>query len=209
MRCRLIDVSIRTPPPRGSKKASDAVYNSRSQAHGRFCMKEKKRFGKLNAVDFVILLVIAAAAVFFAVRYFGAGDGGAGDTVEIQYTVTIDALPASLYEAAAATLPDSMISDENTVSGAILSSVAEPVLVESLETNNNYNSNTAYTVIPGEEEAFVKAVFTCRATVSSSSVSYKLGAQDLRIGRLHILKTKELELVGTLTSMTVGAPEQP
>jgi hypothetical protein len=165
-------------------------------------MKGKKLFGKLNIVDLVVILVVVAAAVFFAFRYLNVGGSGADSSVEAEYTVVIEAMPKTLYEEIAASLPAKMISAEHDLDGTVVSSTAEPCTVEKIETNDNYNSNTIYTIIPGENDQYVRAVFTCRASISSSVLN-KFGEQELRIGRQHILKTRTFELVGTVASMTI------
>ena len=170
-------------------------------------MKDKKLFGKLNIVDLVIILVIIVAAVFFAVRYLNVGRSNADNSIEFEYTVLIEAMPAALYEAAAAYLPAEMISTEHDIDGMVISSAAEPCEVERIETNDNYNSNTVYTIIPGENDRYVSVVFTCRARISSYSALNKFGEQELRIGRQHILKTRMFELVGTLTSLTITSEQ--
>lgn len=166
-------------------------------------MKDKKLFGKLNIVDIVIILVIIAAAIFFAFRYLNIGNAGSGDTVEIKYTVTIDAMPEALFNAVLPTLPAAMISSEAAVEGTILSASAEPCTVESFESNDPYNSNAIFKIIPDQDDKFVKAEFECTATISASSGQNKLGTQELLIGRPHILKSHMIALVGTITAMTI------
>ncbi len=166
-------------------------------------MKGKKLFGKLNIVDIIIILVILAAAVFFAVRYLNVGDQSGANTIEIRYTVEIKSMPEDLYNEIALTLPAGMISGKETVPGTILSCSSEPCTVESIKSSYPYGTDVEVTIIPGEEDKYVTASFECTATVNANSVNNEFGAQELRVGRVHYLKSRDIELIGVITKMSV------
>ena len=168
-------------------------------------MKNKKLFGKLNIVDLVVILVILAAGIFLAIRYLGIGNGTLGSLNEVKYTVTVEAMSEDLYNQIAPTLPAQMISGEALVTGTILSTSAEPCTVESYESMDPYNTSIIYTIIPDESQKFVTVQFECTATVDAGAVTNSLGTQEIRVGRTHVVKSQDIELVGVITEMTITA----
>lgn len=169
-------------------------------------MKNRKLFGKLNIVDIIIIIVIIAAAAFFGYRYLKIGNDSGVNTVEIKYTVVVESMPEALYEEIAPTLPAGMISGKETVPGTILSCSSKPCTVESIKSSYPYGTDVELTVIPDENEKFVTASFECVATVNANSVNNEFGAQELRIGRVHYLKSRNVELIGVITEMSVQEP---
>jgi len=189
-------LSAPLPEKRGNR---GTVFNA--GGHRRE-MKSKKLFGKLNIVDIIIILVIVAAAVFFAVRYLNVGDHSAADIIELRYTVEIN-MPEELYNEVSATLPAGMISGKETVPGTILSCSSKPCTVESIKSSYPYGTDVELTIIPGEDEKYVTAHFECVATINANSVNNEFGAQELRVGRVHYLKSRDFELVGVIIKMSV------
>lgn len=166
-------------------------------------MGSKKLFGKLNIVDIIIILVIVAAAVFFAVKYLNVGDHSGAATAEVRFTVKIEGMPEDLYNEIASTLPAGMISGKETVPGTILSCYYEPCNVESIKASYPYGTEVEVTIIPDEEDKFVTAYFECKATINANAVNNEFGAQELRIGRVHYLKSRDVELIGVITEMSI------
>lgn len=165
-------------------------------------MKSKKLFGKLNIIDIIIILVIIIAAVFFAIRYLNIGNNVGLETVDINFTVVVESMPEELYTQVVSTLPATMISGKETVPGTILSASSEHCNVESIKSSYPYGTDVELTHIPDEDQKFVTATFDCTATINAASINNEFGAQELRIGRVHYLKSRDIELIGLITSMT-------
>ena len=162
-------------------------------------MGSKKLFGKLNIVDIIIILVIVAAAVFFAVKYLNVGDHSGAATAEVRFSrLRLKACPRTCTTKLASTLPAGMISGKETVPGTILSCYYEPCKRESIKASYPYDGMEV-TIIPDEEDKFVTAYFECKATINANAVNNEFGAQELRIGRVHYLKSRDVELIGVIT----------
>ena len=164
-------------------------------------MKNKKLFGKLNVVDVVIILAVLAVAVFVVVRYLLPG-GTVGQTayVDMEYTVVVEAMPKEAYEALSAQLPQQMVGSGAYLDGTIERAEAEPCTVNEIEVKDPSNTTYTYLVEPAGE--YVRVTFYLRARVAENTLVNEVGTQEVRVGRLHYIKTRDCEVVGTITSVS-------
>ena len=155
---------------------------------------KKRRF---NVIDVIVIVVLIAAIVFAAVRFFGSRNVGENART-ITYEVTVEAVPVGVYEGVAALLPDQMMSNGSMQSGTVQSVRAEPCEIDKIEYTNPQNAGITYELPAGE--GYVRLIFTCTAA-PDSPVTNKLGSQEIRLGKEHIVKTTHFELTGYVSSV--------
>lgn len=153
---------------------------------------------KLNVIDIIVIVIIAAAIVFAAVRILGPEKSSAGART-ITYEVVVPAVPVEVYESIAAVLPGQMMSNGSMQEATVESVRAEPCAVSSIEFEDSANSGVRLE-IPAEGN-FVKLIFTCTAS-PESAVTNKLGSQEIRIGKEHIVKTTHFEVTGYVSAVS-------
>jgi len=161
--------------------------------------KQKKKF-RFNIIDAVIILVVLAVAAVFAVKFidFEQAQPAVG-TQTIQFNVRVEAMTRSMYEEIQDKVPAQMISNGNYVKGWIRSSEAEPIEVSDVEVMDTANQTRLYHVAPLEE--YVAVTFFCEAELAEGALLNTLGSQEIRVGRLHYLKSADIEFVGTVVSL--------
>ena len=174
-------------------------------------MKEKSK-AKLNIVDVVVILLILAAAVFFALRLVKDArpiEERAKRPGVIRFTVEVDGLRKDLYDGIAATLPTQMAASGKLVDGWILECRAEPVTVERILAKSPINASREQELLPEEGAEYVNAFFVCEADVDLNDNLNLTGTQELRLGRSYYVKTVDIEVNGTIISMEKrDAPEK-
>ena len=153
---------------------------------------------KLNVIDIIVIVIIVAALVFAGIRFFGEKAAPA-DARTITYEVVVPAVPEEVYESIAELLPDQMMSNGSMQAATVESVRAEPCDAASVEFTGSMNPGLAIE-IPAEG-SYVKLIFTCTAS-PESTVTNKLGSQEIRIGKEHIVKTTHFELTGYVTAVS-------
>lgn len=153
---------------------------------------------KLNVIDIIVIVIIAAAIVFAAVRLFGS-KSAPGAVRTITYEVVVPAVPEEVYESIAAELPDRMMSNGSMQEATVESVRAEPCDASSVEFTDSMNPGLAIE-IPAAGN-YVKLIFTCTAS-PESTVTNKLGSQEIRIGKEHIVKTTHFEVTGYVSAVS-------
>jgi len=156
-------------------------------------MEEKsRRKGRFNIVDIVVVLILVAGAVFVGMKFLGNDSAPAGAKTRIEYTVLVPAVRAEVcenvmgYKKANAQL----MANGQLVDGYVVDITYQPHV--------NYEADSNGEVIPSVEEgenARVDMIFTIQAAVDNQ-VTYKVGTQEVRIGKTHIVKTTEFEMEG-------------
>lgn len=157
-------------------------------------MEEKSRkFGKFNIVDIIVLVIIVLGLIFVATKFLGNDDTqAAAGSVKIEYTVLVREV-------------DPLVCD--TVMGykkANVQLMANGAMVDGYVTDIdyrphvNYETNSDGIVVVSQEEgenARMDMIFTIQAT-ANNAVNYKVGTQEVRVGKTHIVKTTEFEMEG-------------
>ncbi len=156
-------------------------------------MEEKSRkLGKFNIVDIVVLVILVLGLAFVGIKFLGGGGEQASGGVRIEYTVLVREVDPMVCE---------------TVMGykkANVQLMANGALVDGYVTDIdyrphvNYETNSDGIVVVSQEEgenARVDMIFTIQAA-ASNAVSYKVGTQEVRVGKTHIVKTTEFEMEG-------------
>jgi len=158
--------------------------------------KERKR---INIVDIIIILVILAVAAFFGMKFFGGANRSIANPGEITFTVLVEAVPVESYENLKDTLPAKAIANGSYIDCEIKSVKAEPCVVNKIEKTNGNNPYVVTEIAPSGE--FVNLTFTITATVNRDSILTEVGTQEVRVGRSHIVKTRQFEFTGTILTV--------
>lgn len=156
-------------------------------------MEEKsRRKGRFNIVDIIVVLILVAGLAFVGIKFLGNDGGSASAATRIEYTVLVPGVRAEVcenimgYKKANAQL----MANGQLVDGYVTDITYQPHI--------NYEVNSNGEVVPSVEEgenARVDMLFTIQTAVDST-VTYKVGTQEVRIGKTHIVKTTEFELEG-------------
>jgi len=158
--------------------------------------KERKR---INIVDIIIIFVILAVAAFFGLKFFGGMEKTIDNPGQITFTVLVEAVPVESYENIKDTLPSKTIANGSYIDCEIKSVTAEPCTVNKIEKSNGSNPYVVTEIAPSGE--FVNLTFTITATVNLDSILTEVGTQEVRVGRSHIVKTKQFEFTGTILTV--------
>lgn len=157
--------------------------------------ENKRRTGKFNIVDIIILVILLAGAAFLGMRFLGGGDEVIGSTTPIEYTVRVYAVDPGVCDTILAIQEKSgksqLMASGNMVDGYVTDIKVEPHM--------NYEVNSDGLVVSSREtgdDARKDMTFTIQANVSSL-VTCKVGTQEVRVGKNnHVVKTAEYELEG-------------
>lgn len=157
---------------------------------------EKGRlFGKINIIDLLVILLVLAVAVVVGLKLMGKGGvlPGGDNGVRLEYTVKVPKVSPAVYEALKVyvdTGDTQLMANGSMLNGEILS-VTATTCIRDLETADG---KVVYTEDPG----LLDLVFTIQATVTNP-ITQEVGTQEVRIGKTHIVKTQDFELMnGTI-----------
>jgi len=158
-------------------------------------MEKSKR--KINIIDIIIIVVIIAVALFFAYKFLG-GKGKLAPKTQITYTVLVQAVPKEEYQNILSFIPGQAIASGSNIESEVKSVTAVPCKVDKIEKTNT-DSYVKTVIIPSGE--YVDLTFTLTAQVTATSLLNEIGTQEVRVGRTHIVKTKNFELTGVVISL--------
>lgn len=164
-----------------------------NEKKGKIVDEKGRLFGKVNVIDLIVLMLIVAVAAVVALKFAGRGAGVPGETTasQIEYTVKVGLVQESVYEAVKAQVEAGgegaqLMADGAMLDGYILDVSAEPYLAPGVKDDG--------TMVVSEQPGYVSVTFTIRATITNP-ITQKVGTQEVRIGKGHIVKTKTFELV--------------
>ena len=158
---------------------------------------------KINVVDIIIILLILAAAVFFGMKFLG-GEKATAVKGDISFTVLVQGVPKASLDDIKAAVPGTQISDGKLIECKIESVTSVPGKVEKIE-KTSIDGGTKTTVIPAESAEYVDLTFTLSAKVVKTSLLTEVGSQEVRVGRSFIIKTQNVELNGTVMTLSRAA----
>lgn len=163
-------------------------------------MKEKKLFGKLNIIDFLVIILAVVVVAFFGYKLANRGSGGtAAGAVGIRYTVKCEEVDASLYDEVSKYIPSQVMSNGELCSVNIVGVEQEPHYVMTAEGDWV------------EEKGKIDLTFTLEGTVAAGAVlTSEVGSQEVRVGKSdHIVKSEYIEVTGgVITSVEWDLPEE-
>ncbi len=160
-----------------------------------------KLFGKLNVIDLIVIIVILAALVVVGVKWLGADQSGessegvtAGQAGVLTYTVRVTAQSEQVsefvaqYVDAASGKKDQLLVSDGLVNAYVVDFWEEPTRYSRLSTG-------ALEVLDEEAAKAAGLVDLCfRIEAPVASVQNNLvGAQEVRVGKTHTVKTMHFE----------------
>ena len=162
--------------------------------------------GKINIIDLIVLIVVIAAVA--AVAVLGARGSGAsgGYSEHIIYTVKVQGVDEDVYKTIQTQLPAQLLSSDALQDGYV-TAVEGTRVEENNESLIEASKNTYYVGLHPGQAGTYDLVFTIEANLTDT-VSSKIGSQEIRVGRSHIVKTNTFELdSGIITSREVVPQE--
>lgn len=167
---------------------------------------KKERSWKFNFIDWIVVIAVLAVAAFFCFKFLAPDDVIADpNTGIIRYEVEVPGLEKDTYERIAALIPTQMAASGKLINGTILSCSAVPCEVEYVQVSSPVNVNETQWVKTDPDTEYVTAVFVCEAEYNPENNLNMVGTQEIRIGRHHYVKSVDIELIGTITSLSKSA----
>lgn len=147
-----------------------------------------KLFGKLNIVDLLVILVVIVGIIFVGIKFLGpkTGLGGGGGT-HITYTVLVENVQPAVYENIQSYLPSTLMASGELLNGQVTAVTAKPH-EESVTVSASGNA-----VVVPVARGLLDLTFTIEADVVNR-ITTELGTQEVRIGKVHIVKSQDFEL---------------
>ena len=159
--------------------------------------------GKINIIDLIVVLVVLAAVA--AVFVLG-GRGNTGEVQHIVFTVKVQGVDEDVFQNIQNMLPSQLLSSEHLQDGYVTAVEGEKVL-ENDESRIESHKNSYYIGLRPGLAGTYDIVCTIEANIYDP-VSYKIGSQEIRVGRSHIVKCTAFELDnGIITTRETVPPE--
>lgn len=167
---------------------------------------EKGRIGgKINIIDLLVILVILAALIAVAV-FLGRGAVGGGEAEHIIYTVEVQGVDEDVYRDIQTKLPSQLLASDALQDGYV-TKVEGTRVEENDQARIDAAQEKSYIGLRPGEAGTYDLVFTIEATIYDTTLN-KIGSQEVRVGRSHIVKTGNFELdYGVVTSLETVEPE--
>ena len=148
---------------------------------------EQKARKRLNIIDIIAVVVILAAVAFVGCKLLDrGGETAAQEVVKVTYKVKKEGVPAEMYENSKKHLPSKLMASGAFVGGEIIDVEEEPYYV--LGPDGQWVLDEAHTTL----------IFTAVTEVAKGNVMLtKVGEQEVRVGKEHILKSEYVEFAET------------
>lgn len=161
---------------------------------------EKGRlFGKLNIIDLLVILLIAAIAVAAVMKFTGADTANdhydASLNRNIEYTVICRVVYNPIVAEAKKEVGNQLMAGGELVEGCFIKAVdVEPHYDTYVDNEGKMQKQLS--------EDYSDVVFTIAGEAPFVNNAYKVGTQEVRVARSHIVKTLTFEMTGTVTTLT-------
>jgi len=149
---------------------------------------EQRAKRKFNIVDIIAVVLILAVLVFVGYKMMNRGSGQAvqQEKVKVTYTVKAEGVAAELYENVKKHLPSKMMASGAFVGGEIIAAEKQPYYV--LGPDGEWV----------EDPYHINLLLTAQTEVVGGSIMLtKVGEQEVRVGKEHIIKSEYVELAKT------------
>lgn len=148
-------------------------------------MEQKKR--RFNVIDVIAVLLILAVLVFAGMKLMNRGGQSApAEKVKVTYTVKAECVAPELYENVKKHLPSKMMASGSFVGGEIISVEKQPYYV--LAADGQWV----------EDPYHINLLLTAETAVADGAVMLsKVGEQEVRVGKEHIIKSEYVEIAKT------------
>lgn len=155
--------------------------------------KKGRIFGKLNIIDLIAILLIVAVLALIGYKLLGSDEDLAGSGQSVVYTVEVKGVEPEVYNFIQDNLPSQLTASNEMLDAYV--TAAEGTLIEEDIYSLEAGSGTSGEKIIRAEAGTYDVVFTIEGTVKDN-LSSKLGTQEIRVGKSHIVKTTLFELEG-------------
>ena len=148
---------------------------------------EQKARKRLNIIDIIAVVVILAAVAFVGCKLLDrGGEAAAQEVVKVTYKVKKEGVPAEMYENSKKHLPSKLMASGAFVGGEVIAVEEEPYYV--LGPDGEWVLDETHTTL----------IFTAVTEVAKGNVMLtKVGEQEVRVGKEHILKSEYVEFAET------------
>lgn len=154
---------------------------------------------KWNIVDLVIVILVVLLLIFGCIKLLGGrGKSDEAGVTQITYTVKVSGVDKESYASIQKYIPGQLMASGAKVDGIVTKVTSTPsVVYVDLD-----DSGRTPVLMPTQSDDLVDVVFTIEAQVEKGDVlTTKVGTQEVRIGRPHIVKTEYIELTGTVLTV--------
>ena len=164
--------------------------------------QKKRRF---NIIDLIVLVILLAAVVFFAIRMLKPEEAEPVQHMgTARIVVEVDGIRESFFEELEKQIPCQMLANGKLADAYVTDLHAEPCQVAYKQAANPVNGTETQYVVPDASIPYVNAFFTVEAPVDLDSDTNFSLSQELRLGRIYYIKGKTIELAGTIVELELG-----
>ena len=155
---------------------------------------EKGRlFGKLNIIDFLVIILLIAAVALVGLKLMGKGGTSAGGGTQLTYTVVVKGVDPTAYENTKQYISGTEGGDQLMANGELVNAWVTDVQ----STPHTSNAKVATNENGEKVEIMLDAntvdlTFTIKANITNTTTN-EVGTQEVRIGKTHIVKTVHFE----------------
>ncbi len=154
-----------------------------------------KLFGKINLIDLLALVLVAAALILLAVRFLRPAESNpVSGTTKLVYTAQVQAVDQATYDEILRQMENAGGRDQLMANGELVDAYVTKVeAAPHVAYNIDAAGNTVRDVEDFEGGRW-DLTFTVEANVPDV-VTNKVGTQEVRVGKSHILKTAHFEFL--------------
>ena len=161
--------------------------------------------GKINIIDLIVILVILAA-VFVAVVLGHKGEVVSAQPEHIVYTVEVQGVDEDVFRTIQTQLPAQLLASDELVDGYVIAVEGVKVEEDDVARIEAAKSNYYVGLHPGLAGTY-DILVTIEVNLTDTLTS-KIGTQEIRVGRSHVIKTNSFELDnGIIITREVVPPE--
>ena len=158
-------------------------------------MKDGKLFGKINIIDLLVILIAIVVVVMVALKMTGhLGGTSTASTTKVVYTARVERVDKDVYEAAAAFIAEAKANgkegDRLMANGELLNGYITDVTAVPHEELTVGTFDGGFSVT--SDTNTLDVTFTIVA-YGVDRITTKIGTQEVRVGKGHIIKTTHFE----------------
>lgn len=158
-------------------------------------MEEKKRSTKkFNIVDIIIVVILLIGAAFLGMKLLGGDEGSVGSSARVRYSVMVFDVNRQVADNVLA-IQEGGEKIQLMANGALVDGWVDGVQITPHVTHEAGADGVVVAASEQGDEANVDMVFDIEAAVDSLTTK-KVGTQEVRVGKGHIVKTTEYEMEG-------------
>lgn len=165
-------------------------------------MKNGKLFGKINIIDLLVLVLAVAIVAAMGLKMTGRLGAAVPEVgTNITYTVRAERIDAGVCANIQKFIDDAKAAgkpgDQLMSNGACLPAYITDVVAVPAQEKTEVALSGDYMSFINTGEELMDLTFTIEGYVANNTKT-ELGSQEVRVGKLHIIKTTHFELTGGL-----------